>query len=186
MRIVASCAMWSIALAALLAAQGCARNETAGSSHAASAPEAAAATVPEATEAAEATDGVTAPAEADSNGMEPDAAAAPAAPVAAAAADIAAGEKVFKAYCATCHGAKGRGDGPAAAGLNPKPLDFSVGAFKYDADGNGTKGEVEDIMAIAHDGAAKHGGSPLMTAWPMIKPDQLRAVAEYVKSLHGT
>lgn len=171
MRFVASGAIWSIALAAMLAAQGCAREETAGSSQAANAPEGAAAAALEATEAAEAADGATA--------------SATEAPVAAAAVDIAAGEKVFKAYCATCHGAKGKGDGPAAAGLNPKPLDFSVGAFKYDADGNGTKGEVEDIMAIVHDGAAKHGGSPLMTAWPMIKPDQLRAVAEYVKSLHG-
>jgi len=178
-----SLAMLSIALAALLVAQGCAKKESAATSPAASAPEAAApaaaepATEPAADPAAE-------------SAAETDAAAAPAdataaAPAAAGTADLAAGEKVFKSFCVTCHGAKGKGDGPAAAGLNPKPLDFSVGAFKYDANGNGTKGDIDDIKAIVHDGAAKHGGSPLMTPWPMIKPDQLQAVAEYVKSLHG-
>lgn len=179
-----SLAMLSIALAALLVAQGCAKKESAATSPAASAPEAAApaaaepATEPAADPAAESaaeTDAAAAPADAP----------AAAAPAATGTADLAAGEKVFKSFCVTCHGAKGKGDGPAAAGLNPKPLDFSVGAFKYDANGNGTKGDLEDIKAIVHDGAAKHGGSPLMTPWPMIKPDQLQAVAEYVKSLHG-
>ena len=49
--------------------------------------------------------------------------------------------------------------------------------------GDGIKGEIDDIKAIVHDGAAKHGGSPLMTPWPMLNPAQLQAVAEYVKSL---
>jgi mono/diheme cytochrome c family protein len=31
---------------------------------------------------------------------------------------------VYKDLCASCHGAKGRGDGPAATALNPKPEDF--------------------------------------------------------------
>lgn len=33
----------------------------------------------------------------------------------------AAGAKVFSDYCASCHGEKGLGDGPAAAALDPKP-----------------------------------------------------------------
>lgn len=101
----------------------------------------------------------------------------------AAASD--AGPTAYNMYCVTCHGATGKGDGVAAAALNPKPADFSAGAFKYDANGNGTKGEIDDIKAIVHDGAAKHGGSPLMAPWPMLSADQLQAVAEYVKSLHG-
>lgn len=77
----------------------------------------------------------------------------------------------------------GHGDGPASAGLNPKPASFADNAFKYDANGNGTKGDIDDIKAIVHDGAAKHGGSPLMTPWPMLSPEQLQAVAEYVKGV---
>lgn len=110
---------------------------------------------------------------------------APAADATTAAAGSGAGATVYQTYCVTCHGATGKGDGVAAASLNPKPADFSAGAFKYDANGDGTKGDVEDIKAIVHDGAAKHGGSPLMAPWPMLSPEQLQAVAEHVKSLHG-
>jgi len=31
------------------------------------------------------------------------------------------GKVIYKEYCAQCHGAKGKGDGPAASGLKPKP-----------------------------------------------------------------
>ena len=54
-----------------------------------------------------------------------------------------------------------------------------------DVNGNGTKGDIDDIKAIVHDGAAKHGGSPLMAPWMMLTPDQLQAVAEYVKAFHA-
>ena len=144
-----------VTLAIVLAAVGCSKKEPEPSQAAATAPEA-----------------VSAPSD-----------AASAAPAPHAAAD--AGASAYGMYCVTCHGATGKGDGVAAAALNPKPADFSVGAFKYDANGNGTKGEIDDIKAIVHDGAAKHGGSPLMAPWPMLSADQLQAVAEYVKSLHG-
>lgn len=201
MRFGMSGTMLPVALAALLIAQGCAKKESAETSQAEGTPEAAAPAEPpaEPAPAPAATDGTTAPT--DGAPAAADSAAAPAAPAAgeaaaaatsaaapataAAGGGAAAGEKVFKTYCVTCHGAAGKGDGPAAAGLNPKPANFATGAFKYDANGNGTKGDVDDIKAIVHDGAGKHGGSPLMAPWPMIQPDQLQAVAEYVKSLHG-
>ncbi|HEY7739889.1 MAG TPA: cytochrome c [Steroidobacteraceae bacterium] len=149
-----------VALAAVLMATGCSKKEAEPA-----APSEAAAPIAEAP-AAEA--------------------AAPAAEaVAAAPAAGDAGATAYQMYCVTCHGASGKGDGVAAASLNPKPADFSAGAFKYDANGNGAKGEVDDIKAIVHDGAAKHGGSPLMAPWPMLSADQLQAVAEYVKSLHA-
>jgi len=110
---------------------------------------------------------------------------APAAEATTAAADANAGATVYATNCATCHGAKGEGDGVAAAALNPKPANFAAGAFKYDANGNGAPGDVDDIKAIVQDGAAKHGGSPLMAPWPMLSAEQLQAVSEYVKSLHG-
>jgi mono/diheme cytochrome c family protein len=36
-------------------------------------------------------------------------------------ASIARGKNLFTTYCSVCHGPEGRGDAPAAAGLNPKP-----------------------------------------------------------------
>lgn len=35
------------------------------------------------------------------------------------------GKEIYKAYCAMCHGSKGKGDGPAAAGLTPRPANLS-------------------------------------------------------------
>ncbi|HEX2492478.1 MAG TPA: cytochrome c [Steroidobacter sp.] len=104
---------------------------------------------------------------------------------AAAAAPVAggAGAQVYQQYCATCHGPAGKGDGPASAGLNPKPASFATKSFRLDPNANGTKGEIDDIKAVVREGAAKYGGSPLMAPWPMLSPDQLQAVAEHVRSL---
>jgi high-affinity iron transporter len=38
--------------------------------------------------------------------------------------DLAAAAALYEARCTTCHGAEGRGDGPAAQGLEPAPTDF--------------------------------------------------------------
>lgn len=42
-----------------------------------------------------------------------------------AEADATAGKALYEASCASCHGTAGKGDGPAAAGLNPPPADFT-------------------------------------------------------------
>ncbi len=39
-------------------------------------------------------------------------------------AQLARGESLYKMDCAPCHGVEGKGDGPAAASLNPKPRDY--------------------------------------------------------------
>ncbi|MEK6678449.1 MAG: cytochrome c [Nitrospirota bacterium] len=36
-----------------------------------------------------------------------------------------AGKKVYDAKCTLCHGAAGKGDGPAGASLNPKATNFT-------------------------------------------------------------
>lgn len=36
-----------------------------------------------------------------------------------------AGKKIYDAKCGLCHGAAGKGDGPAGASLNPKATDFT-------------------------------------------------------------
>jgi mono/diheme cytochrome c family protein len=40
--------------------------------------------------------------------------------------NLAKGKDLFSANCSPCHGADGRGNGPAAASLNPKPADFAT------------------------------------------------------------
>jgi mono/diheme cytochrome c family protein len=48
---------------------------------------------------------------------------------------MADAKALYIANCAPCHGDKGRGDGPAAAGLNPKPADHSSIAVQSESDG---------------------------------------------------
>lgn len=45
-------------------------------------------------------------------------------PIPRNAASVARGRALFQNDCAVCHGAEGRGDGPAAAGLLGKPDDL--------------------------------------------------------------
>ena len=47
-------------------------------------------------------------------------------PVPATPASIARGEELFQQNCTMCHGLSGRGDGPLARTLNPRPADLRV------------------------------------------------------------
>jgi len=46
------------------------------------------------------------------------------------------GRALFQAHCSVCHGQAGRGDGPAAAGLNPKPADLTSAHVDNHTDGD--------------------------------------------------
>lgn len=56
-------------------------------------------------------------------------------PVAADAALIARGGSLDARYCVICHGPVGRGDGPRAATLNPRPPDVTQPHTAYRSDG---------------------------------------------------
>ena len=49
-------------------------------------------------------------------------------PVPATAENIAAGKQTYLTSCAVCHGPQGKGNGPLAATLNPRPVDLTVHA----------------------------------------------------------
>jgi mono/diheme cytochrome c family protein len=94
------------------------------------------------------------------------------------AADLATGREKYRLFCASCHGEKGDGKGPAARGLLPPPRDFTSGAFKYG-------GTDRDLFDVISDGAASKGGSPLMAAWsPVLQHESDRwALVKYIRSL---
>ncbi len=61
--------------------------------------------------------------------------AEPTNPTVADAASIARGQAIFASNCVVCHGASGRGDGPQATTLNPRPPDLTQPHTAYHSDG---------------------------------------------------
>ena len=46
------------------------------------------------------------------------------------------GKKLYITYCSPCHGNSGKGDGLAAASVNPKPADHTSDAVQHETDGS--------------------------------------------------
>ncbi len=57
-------------------------------------------------------------------------------PMAASAAVLSDAKTLYTGNCAPCHGDKGKGDGPAASGLTPKPADHSSALIQSEPDGS--------------------------------------------------
>jgi len=93
------------------------------------------------------------------------------------------GQAIYEQNCATCHGPEGKGDGPGGIDALPMPRDFSVGVFKFDADGDGQVGSDRDLFLVIRDGAAKAGGNPLMVPWVGLGEERIRELVAYVRSL---
>ncbi len=104
-------------------------------------------------------------------------AAALLAPALARAGDVAAGKIVFQQNCVLCHGNAGKGDGQAAAALNPKPKDFT------DPKAMGKISQETRLKAVT-EGGASVGASPVMPAFgQMLSAKQIEDVLAYVGTL---
>lgn len=84
----------------------------------------------------------------------------------------------FTTVCSTCHGPAGKGDGPAAAALNPKPANFTDPAFWAARTDDQVK------KAIKGGGPAV-GKSPSMPPNPAMTDAQLAEMVAYLKTLKG-
>ena len=56
-------------------------------------------------------------------------------PVKSDATSIATGKELYTQHCKSCHGTKGKGDGPKAAQLDTESGDFTKSAFQSQTDG---------------------------------------------------
>jgi mono/diheme cytochrome c family protein len=97
--------------------------------------------------------------------------------MAQAKGDANAGKVKYETLCAGCHGSGGRGDGPAAGALNPKPANLSDAAYYQ---------TVSDkyLFEIIKEGGSKVKKSPLMPAWRgALNDKEILNVIAYLRSL---
>ena len=93
------------------------------------------------------------------------------------AAEAPRGKALYAQYCAACHGAEGRGDGPSAASLPIKPWNLTEGRVL---------GHLPDefLQLTIKKGGQAVGLSPLMPAWEAyLGPEQVADLVAYVRSL---
>lgn len=88
--------------------------------------------------------------------------------------DPASGQKMYKDYCAACHGATGKGDGPAAEILKAPPQDLTLLAKR-----NNGKFPADHFLAVLHFGTEGHPhGTSDMPIWGPLFRAQNKDVAE--------
>lgn len=97
----------------------------------------------------------------------------------ALAQDAAAGKALYDRWCAECHGPEGKGDGPAADHMLPRPRDFTGARYQIRTTGSGELPTDEDILRVLRDGLP----GTTMPGWPNLSNAQRRDVMAYIKSL---
>lgn len=89
------------------------------------------------------------------------------------------GRTVYEVRCAPCHGGDGKGDGPYAMILSPRPRDFTMGMFEYRTTESGSLPTDDDLRRTISKGLP----GTAMPAWGnFITGDSLNAVIAYLKT----
>ena len=94
-----------------------------------------------------------------------------------AAEDQGEGKRLYQSYCTGCHGASGKGDGPAGKTLPVKPADHTnVRKMSQYSD--------EHLITVISKGGASVGKSSQMPAWgAVLKEAQIQEVVAYIRTL---
>ena len=94
--------------------------------------------------------------------------------------DAANGAKLYAQYCASCHGAKGHGDGPVAATLNPRPANHSDHVFMAEKSD-------QHLYQVISKGGASVGKSPMMAPWGGVIPEQgIKDLIAFLRQISNT
>lgn len=79
---------------------------------------------------------------------------------------VAHGKVIYQNNCAVCHGAEGKGDGPAGASLQPPPRNFVEGKWKKGGDSIA----IYEVIRVGIDGSsmASFASIPKMDRWSLV------------------
>jgi mono/diheme cytochrome c family protein len=90
----------------------------------------------------------------------------------------ALGTRVYAQRCAVCHGPDGRGNGPAAPSMIPRPRDFTLGFFKYKSTPPGEPPTDADLERIVTEGLQ---ASAMPYFRDLLSETEIRAVVGRIK-----
>lgn len=91
--------------------------------------------------------------------------------------DLERGRAVYRDACESCHGREGKGNGPGAANLTPRPRDFVTGSFKFRSTASGDRPLLRDVVRTVTTGIR---GTWMPAFGPILPAADLRAVSAYV------
>jgi len=94
--------------------------------------------------------------------------------------ELPLGQRIFLQRCQTCHGPDGRGNGPAAPSMSPRPRDFTSGQFKYVSTPPGVPAADADLIRTVRDGLQ---ASAMPYFGDLLSEEEVRAVVAFLRSL---
>jgi len=90
---------------------------------------------------------------------------------------VTQGKDLYASNCATCHGEKADGNGPAGAALEPKPRNLELTAKEANA---------AYMHWVISEGGAAAGLSPTMVAYKgILSNDELWKIVTYLRGTYG-
>ncbi len=102
------------------------------------------------------------------------------------------GKEMYKEYCAVCHGADAKGNGPAVAALKAPPPDLTTLTKRHD--GKYPSDYIANLLKSGKDGSA-HGSSDMPTWGPLFRSldklhddivqQRIKNVSIYLESLQA-
>jgi mono/diheme cytochrome c family protein len=95
-------------------------------------------------------------------------------------ADAPPGRKIFASRCAICHGPDGRGNGPAAPSMIPRPRDFTLRLFKYKSTSSSEPPTDDDLVRTVSQGLQ---ASAMPAFQDLLSNAEIHAVVGEVKRL---
>jgi mono/diheme cytochrome c family protein len=94
--------------------------------------------------------------------------------------DAPLGQRIYAQRCAVCHGPDGRGNGPAAPSLIPRPRDFTLGQYNYKSTAVGQPPSDDDLIHVVSNGLQ----ASAMPYWhDLLSEGEIREVVAYIKRL---
>jgi mono/diheme cytochrome c family protein len=93
-----------------------------------------------------------------------------------------AGPQIYAQRCAVCHGPDGRGNGPAAPSLIPRPRDFRLGQYKYKTTPADRPPAEGDLIRTVRDGLH---ASAMPYFGDLLSEAEIREVVTFITGLSG-